>query len=292
MKIIQNILFKDNLGQYIKNLEVKKFNITKGNSQQVVNDKYEVLTKKCFPRPRERVHVRVVIEKPKVPWRMAISIFKAFIPDTDDLFDQCFQFDWKCMKKPKFANEEEELDVRAALSEGYRYVKEAYKFFSALGTGTSGSAFAIPLNSFHDFMKQINLVDGKVIKFAENDLLFYQMNKTGGEATFLNPGVALIRYQFLEILLRLAIKRYLDTNTAKSIAESVRMLYAYNLKPTYGHFASQAFRDMKFWNEEIDNFFKVHLDIIDHLYMTYGGKKMLPGEEFFMRVNEFEHILQ
>lgn len=117
------------------------------------------------------------------------------------------------------------------------------------------------------------------------------MNKTGGPVTFLNPGIALIRHQFLEILLRLAIKRYYDSGEANSNAEAIRMLFEYNLRPTYGKFASQAFRDMKFWNEEIDNFYKVHLDIVDHLYLRYGGKKIMPGEDFFLHVTEFERLV-
>ena len=56
-------------------------------------------------------------------------------------------------------------------------------------------------------MKYIGLVDGKEVRFAESDTIFLTVNKRN-KPTNLNPGIALVRYQFLEVLIRLALKRY------------------------------------------------------------------------------------
>ena len=78
--------------------------------------------------------------------------------------------------------------------------------------------FSIPLNCYTDFVKQVNLVDGKTINFAESDTLFITVNKRT-KATNIVPGTALVRFQFLEILTRLAFKRY----------EESKIYYNYNL---------------------------------------------------------------
>lgn len=73
--------------------------------------------------------------------------------------------------------------------------------------GSNGNVFSITLNAYTDFVKQINLVDGNIVKFAASDTEFISMNKRT-KASPLNPGVALVRFQFMEILMRLSLKRY------------------------------------------------------------------------------------
>jgi len=85
--------------------------------------------------------------------------------------------------------------------------------------GTPSNVFSISLNCYTDFVKQIGLVDGNIIKFAASDTVFLSINKNS-KATALNPGVALVRYQFLEIMMRLALKRYEESNPTLSLTSS------------------------------------------------------------------------
>ena len=87
------------------------------------------------------------------------------------------------------------------------YSRETYKYLSSIGS--NGNVFSITLNAYTDFVKQIALVDGTTIRFAASDTEFISMNKRS-KATAMNPGVALVRFQFMEILMRLAIKRYYE----------------------------------------------------------------------------------
>jgi hypothetical protein len=55
-----------------------------------------------------------------------MSVFKDYKPDTDviiclylqDLLEKCFEFDWNCMKKPKFKDNEE--NIKEALRKNYQ----------------------------------------------------------------------------------------------------------------------------------------------------------------------------
>lgn len=107
---------------------------------------------------------------------------------------------------------------------------------------------------------------------------------------YLNPGVALIRYQFLEILTRLALKRYEDTNIASSKAEAVKLMYERNLYPFFAKDDPQKFRDTIYWVEEVDNLFKSHLPLFEYLFKNYGGTHMKPGDSWFMTTDELETI--
>ena len=104
----------------------------------------------------------------------------------------------------------------------------------------------MPLNAYTDFVKQINLVDGNKIRFAESDTQFITMNKRTKPSP-LNPGIALVRFQVLEILVRLGIKRYEESRPffvmcaageSKTKAGAVQRMLEENLYPYYGNFLS------------------------------------------------------
>jgi hypothetical protein len=105
----------------------------------------------------------------------------------------------------------------------------------------------------------------------------------------------------MEILMRLAFKRYEESNfiisllcilakEASSKSEAVKMMYDRNLFPHYGHMNPQKWRDERYWNEEVDNVYKSHFPILDYLYKKFGCHYLKPGDKPFMMVDEFESI--
>ena len=143
------------------------------------------------------------------------------------------------------------------------YSKETYKYMSSIGS--NGSVFSILLNCYTDFVKQVCILDGKIINATTSDTEFRSINKRS-KPTNLNPGVALVRFQLMEILMRLAFKKYDETKEAPSKADAIKMLYEKNLVPFYGHLNPQKWRDERYWNEEVDNVLKSHFPIFDKVY--------------------------
>lgn len=152
--------------------------------------------------------------------------------DTEAKYIECFNFDWNQMKLPKMTDEET-AEVKENLRLAYKTIKDSYKYLSAIGFG--GNVFSIMLNAYTDFVKQVNLVDGKIIAFATSDTEFITMNKRS-KNTPQNPGTAIVRYQFMEILMRLAFRRYEETKEAKSKGEAVKMMFEKNIFPQFGHY--------------------------------------------------------
>lgn len=119
-----------------------------------MDDDYHIVPQHAYPRPKEGMYVRPKEIFKKKPWGMPLSIFKNYKPDTEDVINECFEYDWSCLKVPPLSGgEEEHADLKEAMRKGYRMIRESYKFFSAVGASNNNLCFSIPLNCFHDFMK-------------------------------------------------------------------------------------------------------------------------------------------
>ena len=91
----------------------------------------------------------------------------------------------------------------------YSNRKETYKYFSAIGK--TENLFSMNKLTLTDFIAhKICLYDGD--KLTEMDLTFSTIKGRPKTAKF-QPRTALVRFEFLEILLRLAIKKYYDCTT-------------------------------------------------------------------------------
>lgn len=62
-------------------------------------------------------------------------------------------------------------------------------------------------NTFQDLANGCQLVDGELLKLADLDLEFISTN-AGIKNQALNPDRALVRYQTMEVLVRIAIQKY------------------------------------------------------------------------------------
>ncbi len=104
--------------------------------------------------------------------------------------------------------------------------KDIYRYLAAVGSPSN--VFSIQLNAYTDFVKTCGLVDGNTVKQATSDTEFISINKRN-KVSPMNPGVAIIRFQFLEILMRLALRRYDETKQAPNKGESIKMMIKNNL---------------------------------------------------------------
>lgn len=132
------------------------------------------------------------------------------------------------MRKPKFENAQAELEIKNELSRGYNIIKNLYRPMSALGM--VGSVFSIGLNVYTELLREnLALVDGESLKLNDIDMLFIVVNSIRkGEY---NPANGLVRYQFLEILMRLALKKYYISGLTGNQGEAVAKLVDKHLLP-------------------------------------------------------------
>ena len=191
----------------IETIEIPKTNIVDNVMQSRQPITQQLLAEmKCFPRPPPKSLQKQ--ERVKTPWDFFKSVFREYKPDTEVLLSNCFEFDWQCSKIDKVVKDENELaKVKAFMKGQYKGIREAYKFYSAVAP--AGGVFSIGTNVYSDIMSNCHgAIDNKTLKLSDLDLDFVATNagvKKGGAR---NPERQLVRYQLMEVFLRLAMTKY------------------------------------------------------------------------------------
>lgn len=84
-------------------------------------------------------------------------------------------------------------------------IREWYKYYA--GVSPCGIIPGIGQNAFNEIINATDICDNKKLKLADIDFEFI-VTKAGKKKIALNPERWLIRYQFMEIFVRLAIHKY------------------------------------------------------------------------------------
>jgi hypothetical protein len=139
----------------------------------VNKNNYEITIKECVPRPDKKMSIKKE-NRPRTPWTFPISLFKEYRPETIALVNDCFEFDWSCLKKPKFKKSSED-EIKEHVKQYYPFIREVYKRLS--GIGMVGTIYSIGWNTFTEFMNNIlNIIDKEKFKLDDCDRLFISVN--------------------------------------------------------------------------------------------------------------------
>ena len=123
------------------------------------------------------------------------------------------------------------------------------------------------------------------------DLEFVATNSSQNKPNPRNPERQLIRYQLMEILVRIAIDKFIKGGHTKSYAEALKLAFENHFLPFLKQFDSGKFRRERLWNEECDKTFKRFPKILKALYSKYSGKLALPGAVSYMSLEEFIEMI-
>ncbi|CAD8064944.1 unnamed protein product [Paramecium sonneborni] len=251
--------------------------LIEGNKMGFVNeifteDKQSIMDRyfaKIFSKPREEEKTFDLTQfstKTEKFWSYEISIFKNYQPDNDELIDECFEYDYGSSKINKIIKDPIEYnEVKEIMREYYPYIFAAYKFLASTLIGATIPC--ISSNAFSDFISSTQLVSEK-FRSGDIDLNFIA---TSNVKDINYPNVyekALVRYQLMEVLVRIAIDKYLRTQICKSIKESLRKMFEEDgIKLKLQEIdRSQDWRDMRYWNEQCDILLKDRLPMLKLLF--------------------------
>lgn len=190
------------------------------------------------------------------------SVFKAFLEDSDALVDQMFANDMKHSKISRVVKEENEFKaVVSLLRENFREIKEIFD-----NTAASSNYPTIGWLDFTDFSTMCQLLDKKFLNTAAIDRLFIAVN-VELEAQDENPNRELCRFEFFEIIVRMALCKYQDLGL--SAAQSLKkMLEEHILRYGTGSNAI-AFRKEKLYQVEVNDVLEVNLFNLQSLFGAY-----------------------
>ena len=159
---------------------------------------------------------------------MELTIFRDYFrEEREELHKDCFEYDWFNCKQLKYKKCSEE-EVKSVMKSAYKLIKEFYKLHA--GYGRIGNIFSVGLNQFTEFLKEdLNILDTLALTMSDADRLFITVN--AGKRGPLIPANALVRFQFVEMILRIALRRYYESQEAPTEAEALQMLIERNLIP-------------------------------------------------------------
>jgi hypothetical protein len=95
----------------------------------------------------------------------------------------------------------------------------------------------------------------------------------------------------MEVLVRLAIDKFVKSGATKSSSEAVQLAFENHFIPFFKQFDCHQFRKDRLWNEECDNTLKRFLKPINALYTKYSGRYALPGATKYMSLEEFTDMI-
>ena len=114
-------------------------------------------------------------------------------------------------------------------------------------------------------MKHANLCDEKITP-SILDIYFASTNfeETDQEG---NDDRALIRFEFLEILVRIVRGKYIETKRLKTVAEGLEKLLQEHILPTKDAvYMWSSFRENILWEYHVNELFETNRTLIENLY--------------------------
>ncbi|KAK9825957.1 hypothetical protein WJX74_001162 [Apatococcus lobatus] len=245
----------------------------------------------------------------RIPWTLATSIFRPRLKEADSqsfldtplAMQRTFEVDWgHACDKEKFTSMvvRENKAVKASKGEeaALREVKDALavhaetlrSVFMFYACGGSADTYHLSLNSFTAFLDDCKIpdADSPNIKRSDCDTIFivanFQPDKRA-PAALVNDEHALMRFEFLEAVVRLAVAKYGKGQATESVAEAVKMLMDKNITPNLQQDAQvdpNVFRNTRLYCEEVDTLLKRHANLLKALYSAYRGRPQSGGLRF------------
>lgn len=124
---------------------------------------------------------------------------------------------------------------------------------------------------FGNFCEKCKIIDGKGVTLATVDRAFIAANVAldGQKLSEDNPTNALSRFEFLEIILRLAQSKYKETGICATYEEAMSKLLEEHIFPYANPDPWQEFRDELLWTIDVNDVLEVNLEGLKKVYTNY-----------------------
>lgn len=227
---------------------------------------------------------RLSVHQIKQFWTADKSMFKDFRNNSRDFYLSCLNFDWAESRLSSFLkSSQEQQSLKNLLVKTYPSLIETFKFLSV----QSGNEYpSIGSNVFIDFLNQGQFFDQN---YNLSDLgVNWNSVIVPKKKQPYNPGNALVRYEFVEILVRVAFDRYLRNRVCKNTVEAFQFFLQENLEKLIQVNSSEQWRQKHLYEENVDIVLRAFKFVFEVTFKNYSGKKALPGQKAFMSLEEFK----
>jgi hypothetical protein len=249
-------------------------------------------------------------------WSLPKSIWapRPHLSDSKDFYDaqrvmkRAFNLDWgRCMKKPSFTKwltkvieksgstfEEEVKEIKQEIWEDYPTIAASFDFYAVC---SGGNGFIVKLNAYNDFLGDCEIPDKNMSSTSKAlDTVFIIANLEDGldaQESKSNDDKALMRFEWVEVIVRIAIAKYYDSGNVTDLSECVDHLCKQNIQPHLEDLARHVrndFRRHRLYNEPVDTLLKSYNRMLAYIFKKYC--KMKSGtKETVMNMAEWTRFL-
>ena len=240
---------------------------------------------KTIPR-KPKVEKKVPVKYERINWTIPKSIFKDYQFLDESLAAECFEFDWKESKLSTWIKlVEDQNSLKTVIKAHYYHIIGAFRY---LACQSANEFLSVGSNVFTDFLNQAKIFDNL---FSLGDLgVNWSTVIVPKVKQPYNPGNALVRYEFMELLVRIAYDRYVRSKISNNLEEAFIKFIDEKLGDVIKSYDSNVWRLEECVTEDVDIILKTHKPILDNLYKRYSGKKTLPGQKPTMSSEEFRQL--
>ena len=168
--------------------------------------------------------------------------------------------------------------VKAVLKKHYPRLINVFNYYCCLG---SADAFSVQFNAYSEFLDDAHIPDPESKFCSENDLstLFIAANveEDGGtEENKINYQRALMRFEWLEVIVRIGFAKYLKSKLVQHSWESVELLITENmpLVDAGALLDPNDFRKRCLYTEDVDALLAANLKWLRKMFNSYNQTKV------------------
>ncbi|CEM39209.1 unnamed protein product [Vitrella brassicaformis CCMP3155] len=238
--------------------------------------------------------------RPRVP-----SLFASYRLDTNDLLNKCFEEDWRRSKLNKYVKD---VDTRQRLKEilrpHYNSLRLIYKHFAALEKADTAIP-ALALNDFTEILETFDIIDDRTCKLKDGDMVFIAANvldKGDGHGDMTRPDHthiihvknplivdnSLMRFQWLEAIVRLADQKYKKSGDAETLGEAMEILLESHILPYEKDYRKPIdWRTEELFTEAVQQVYSRHMKTIRAAFDDYAMRDAGSGLPPYICLPEF-----
>jgi len=192
------------------------------------------------------------------------SVFRDWKEDTPKTLENMFLDDIRWWKVARFIKDENDRDRTVQVIA--KHFPKIKKIFTSL---ICQSSFPnISWIDFGNFCERCKIIDGKGVTISTVDRAFIAANVAveGQQLSEDNPANALCRFEFLEILARLAQSKYKETGICPTYEDSMIKLLEEHVLPLANPEPWQEWRDEFLWTIDVNDVLETNLEGCKKMY--------------------------
>ena len=154
-----------------------------------------------------------------------------------------------------------------------------FEYRSLLANSAKSQYFQVNEYVFVEMLKHYGILDSSTYFMADLEIDIRETNSRGEGDLTRGKTTSLNRHKFLEMIFRIAKKKYMPNKICSTYAEAVQKLLNDHFIPHMLREYVNIWRSTRYWTEKTDNIYQSYFDIIYDTFTKYTGMLSKPTDK-------------